>query len=415
MGFSVMKSAIVLGAGMVGVATALQLQRRGWSVALVDRRQPGEETSYGNAGIIQSEALRPYPMPRDWRSLLAIAMGQTNDVHYRLASLPQHVGPLLRYWWHSSPHRHDKISAAYAQIIAQATPEHEVLIADSGAGNLVRRDGFRVLHRNQADLDAEAADAEALRAAHGVAFKVLTARELAQAEPSLLETGVGGLHWQQPWTVSEPGVLVTAYANLFIRLGGKLLRGDATTLAETGAGWSVMTDDGRIEAEAVVVALGPWSPTLLKAFGYRIPMVQKRGYHRHYAGGSPLDLPLRDAAFGYVMAPMTKGVRITTGAELATPDAAATQVQLARAESAAHGLIDLGAPVEEKPWFGTRPCMPDMKPVLGPAARHKGLWMNFGHGHQGFTLGPVTARILVDMMSGERPSIDASAFRPNRF
>jgi D-amino-acid dehydrogenase len=97
--FSVMKSAIVLGAGMVGVATALQLQRRGWSVALVDRKQPGEETSYGNAGIIQSEALRPYPMPRDWRSLLAIATGQTNDVHYRLASLPQHLGPLLQYWW----------------------------------------------------------------------------------------------------------------------------------------------------------------------------------------------------------------------------------------------------------------------------------------------------------------------------
>jgi len=410
-----MKSAIVLGAGMVGVATALQLQRRGWSVVLVDRRQPGEETSYGNAGIIQSEALRPYPMPRDWRSLLAIASGRTNDVHYRLASLPQHLGPLLRYWWHSSPKRHDKISAAYAQLIAQATREHELLIAESGAGNLVRRDGFRVLHRQQADFDAEVGAAEALRAAHGVAFKVLTARELAEAEPGLIETGLGGLHWQQPWTVSEPGALVTAYANLFTRLGGKLLGGDATTLVERDGGWSVMTDDGRVEAEAAVIALGPWSPVLLKTFGYRIPMVQKRGYHRHYAGGSPLDLPLRDAAFGYVMAPMTKGVRITTGAELATPDDEATQVQLARAERAARELIDLGSPVEEKPWFGTRPCMPDMKPVLGPAARHKGLWMNFGHGHQGFTLGPVTAQITAELMSGEKPSVDASAFRPDRF
>ena len=410
-----MKSAIVLGAGMVGVATALQLQRRGWSVALVDRKQPGEETSYGNAGIIQSEALRPYPMPRDWRSLLAIATGQTNDVHYRLASLPQHLGPLLQYWWHSSPKRHDKISAAYAQLISQATREHEVLIAESGAGNLVRRDGFRVLHRNQSDFEAEVAAAESLRAAHGAAFKVLTARELAEAEPGLIETGLGGLHWQQPWTVSEPGALVTAYANLFTRVGGKLLRGDAKTLVESRGGWSVITDEGRIEADSAVIALGPWSPVLLKTFGYRIPMVQKRGYHRHYAGGSPLDLPLRDAAFGYVMAPMTMGVRITTGAELATPDAAATHVQLKRAESAARQLIDLGSPVEEKPWFGTRPCMPDMKPVLGPAVRHKGLWMNFGHGHQGFTLGPVTAQIIAELMSGEKPTVDASAFRPDRF
>src|SRR5215470_10858215 len=150
-----MRSAIVLGAGMVGVASALHLQRRGWSVALVDRKEPGRETSYGNAGIIQSEALRPYPMPRDWRSLARIATGRTNDVHYRLLSLPHHLSPLLQYWWHSSPKRYDRISTAYAEIIARAAPEHEDLISASGAGNLVRRDGFRVLHRQQADFDAE--------------------------------------------------------------------------------------------------------------------------------------------------------------------------------------------------------------------------------------------------------------------
>jgi D-amino-acid dehydrogenase len=410
-----MRSAIVLGAGMAGVASALHLQRRGWSVALVDRKEPGRETSYGNAGIIQSEALRPYPMPRDWRSLASIATGRTNDVHYRLMSLPHHLGPLLQYWWHSSPKRYDRISAAYAEIIAHAAPEHQDLISASGAGNLVRRDGFRVLHREQASLDAEIAAAEALRATYGVKFSVLTSRELAQAEPGLIDTGLGGLHWQEPWTVSDPGALVAAYANLLERLGGMVLRGDASTLVETAGGWSVITADGRIEAEAAVIALGPWSPNLLKTFGYRFPMVQKRGYHRHYAGGSPLDLPLRDAASGYVMVPMTKGVRITTGAELATPDEKPTLLQLERAEAAARKLIDLGRPVEPEPWFGTRPCMPDMKPVLGPAPRHRGLWMNFGHGHQGFTLGPVTARILAELMNGETPAVEASAYRPDRF
>jgi len=96
-----MRSVIVLGAGMVGVASALHLQRRGWSVALVDRKQPGRETSYGNTGIIQSEAARPYPMPRDLRSLAMIAAGRTNDVAYSVASLPQHLGALFQYWWHS--------------------------------------------------------------------------------------------------------------------------------------------------------------------------------------------------------------------------------------------------------------------------------------------------------------------------
>jgi D-amino-acid dehydrogenase len=104
-----MKSAIVLGAGMIGVATSVHLQKRGWSVALVDRKEPGRETSYGNAGIIQSEALRPYPMPHGWRELAKIATGRTNDVRYHLASLPDHIGPLFRYWWHSFPASHARV------------------------------------------------------------------------------------------------------------------------------------------------------------------------------------------------------------------------------------------------------------------------------------------------------------------
>jgi len=409
------KNAIVLGAGMVGVATAVHLRKRGWSVALVDRKEPGRETSYGNTGIIQSEALRPYPMPHGWRELLKIATGRSNDVRYHLASLPDHVAPLLRYWWHSFPAAHARVSAAYAEIIARAAREHEHLILESGAGNLVRRNGFRVLHREQATFDAEAAAAEALREAYGAKFSILTAQELRQAEPGLREGGVGGLHWQEPWTVSNPGALVAAYADLFTRSGGSILRGEAQTLRQSQKGWSVVTEAGEIEAECVVVALGPWSPELLMRFGYRISMVRKRGYHRHFAGGSPLDLPLRDAANGYVMAPMQNGVRITTGAELTSPDGKPDPVQLAYAEQAARRLIDLGRPVESEPWFGTRPCMPDMLPVIGAATQHKGLWLNFGHGHQGFTLGPITGRLIAELMSGgEQPLVDPTPYRPDR-
>jgi len=410
-----MKSAIVLGAGMVGVATAVHLARRGWSVAVVDRREPGQETSYGNAGFIQSEARRPYPMPTDLKSLVEIATGRSNDVHYRPASLPRHIAPLLQYWWNSFPARHDRISADYAQIIAKAESEHDDLIRASGAGNLVRRDGYRILYRDQAAFDQDVAEAEALRAAHGISFGVLSAAEFAKAEPGLINPGVGALHWLEPWTISEPGALVAAYAHLFERLGGTIVRGDAETLTQTGKGWSVTSATGRLEAEAVVVALGPWSPNFLRRFGYRIPMLEKRGYHRHYAGGQKLDLPLRDATFGYVMAPMTKGLRLTTGAELSAPDAKPTPVQLMRAEAAARELIDLGKPVEVEPWLGTRPCMPDMLPVVGRAARHDGLWLHFGHGHQGFTLGPTTGRMLAELMSGEQPVVEASAFRPDRF
>lgn len=409
-----MDSAIVLGAGMVGVATAVHLRKRGWSVALVDRREPGRETSYGNAGVIQSEALRPHPMPHDWRELVDIATGRTNDVRWHLASLPGHLGPLWRYWRHSFPRAHARVSEVYAPIIARAVSEHDPLIRESGAGNLVRKGGFRVLYRDEATFDGDVAAAEALNGTYGVTYTVLTAEELLDAEPALTDGGVGALHWQEPWTVSDPGGLVSAYADLFTRSGGSILRGDAQSLRARQNGWSVTTDAGPIDAEDVVVALGPWSPELLARFGYRISMVRKRGYHRHYAGGDPLDLPLRDAANGYVLAPMQQGMRITTGAELTAPNGKSDPTQLVFAERAARELLDLGDPVEPEPWFGTRPCMPDMLPVVGLAPRHEGLWFNFGHGHQGFTLGPVTGRLIAELMTGQPPVVDPSPYRPDR-
>lgn len=411
-----MKSAIVLGAGIVGVATAVHLQQRGWSVVLLDRGEPGGETSYGNAGIIQSEALRPYPMSHDWRELTNIAIGTTNGVRCRIAALPWHLAPLLGYWWHSFPARHARASAAYAQIIGCAVREHDAFIRDSEAGNLIRRDGFRVLYREHSALQAAIAAAETLRATYGVKFSILTPWDFKQAEPALADAGVGGIHWLEPWTAFDPGGLVTAYANLFTRLGGHIVRGDAQSLSESGNGvWSVITQGGRMEAEAAVVALGPWSPELLKRFGYRFPMVRKRGYYRHYAGGGTLDLPLYDAANGYVLAPMTKGVRITTGAEFAAPAGKLDLTQLAFAEQAARKFLDLGWPVEPKPGFGTRPCMPDMLPVIGGASRHRGLWLHFGHGHHGFTLGPATGRLIAELMSNEVPMVDPFPYRPERY
>ena len=410
-----MQSAIVLGGGMVGVSSALHLRRRGWSVALVDRKEPGQETSYGNAGIIQSEAVRPYPMPRDLTSLARIATGRTNDVRYRLASLSHHVEPLLRYWWHSAPKRHREAIAAWARLIAYATPEHDVLIREAHADNLVRRAGYRLLHRDAAELQLAIKTAEENERQYGVKFRVLSGSELAKAEPLLRDDLPGAIHWLEPWTVSDPGGLVSAYARLFQRLGGSILRGDARTLRQASSGWSIDTISGRVDAASVVIALGPWSPDLLRTFGYHVPLVRKRGYHMHYRGGSSLDLPLVDTARGYAMAPMARGIRITTGAELTGPDAPATPIQLAHAEAAARQLLDLGEPVEPEPWYGTRPCTPDMLPVLGMAPRHRGLWMNFGHGHQGFTLGPATGRLLAEIMNGEAPSLDASPYRLDRF
>jgi D-amino-acid dehydrogenase len=316
-----MRSAIVLGGGMVGVGTALHLQSRGWSVALVDRREPGRETSYGNAGIIQSEAVKPYAMPHDLGGVLEIALARTNDVHYRLAALPYHVRPLLSIGGIRSLARHEVLTQTYAQLIARAAPEHEPLITAAGAGNLVRRDGFRVIHRQSGAVRQGVPRRPRRSARRSASSSRCSPRRAGEgrARPQrqrhrrpALAGAVDGVGSRQPRDVLRGAVRAP-------RRQAVARRCDDARAA--GSGWAVTTEEGRIEAEAAVVALGPWSPEFLKRFGYDIPMVRKRGYHRHYTGGAPLDLPLRDAAFGYLMNPMARGVRITTGAELSLPDA----------------------------------------------------------------------------------------------
>lgn len=409
------RAVIVLGAGMVGTCTALALVLRGHRVTLVDRREPGQETSYGNAGIIQCDAVEPYPFPRELSTLWRVAARRGADVHYHLSALPALALPLLRYWRNSAPRRHARLAPAYAALTQRSVDEHARLIALAGAEDLVQREGYRFVYRARATLEQAAAQARQTDQRFGVPHRVMEADELARAEPALRGGLAGAIHWLEPWSVTDPGALVARYAELFRQRGGELVRGDAATLRPRGQGWQVRTDDGEVSAPHAVVALGPWSDRLLRTLGYRYPLFVKRGYHRHFRSEQAPRLTLLDADRGLVLAPMRQGVRLTTGAEFAALDAPPTPVQVARAERLANELMALGPPVDAEPWVGARPCTGDMLPVVGAAPRHPGLWFNFGHGHQGFTMGPVTGRLLADLIEGTPPVVDASPYAPERF
>lgn len=407
--------AIVLGAGIVGVSTALALQQRGHAVCLIDRSAPGRETSYGNAGIIQREAVQPYAFPRAWQAILRVAARRGNDVHYHLRALPALVPALARYWRASAPDRYGPTVAAYAALIRHCIDEHAPLIERAGAQDLIRRDGWLEAYRTPAAFDAAAREAKAVAAAHALRHAALDGAALAIAEPVLRRPMAGAIHWQDPWTVSDPGELVARYAALFERQGGDILRGDADTLRASGSGWTVRTASGEIEAEHAVIALGPWAAGLTRRLGYRLPLFVKRGYHRHYRVAAMPDRPLLDAENGILLAPMRQGLRLTTGAEFAHHESAPTPVQSVRAEMLAGDLVALGQPVEAQPWMGARPCVADMRPVVGRAPRHANLWFHFGHGHQGLTLGPATARLLAELFDRDTPYVDAAPYDPRRF
>ncbi|MFZ5550834.1 MAG: NAD(P)/FAD-dependent oxidoreductase [Pseudomonadota bacterium] len=406
---------LVLGAGMIGVCTALQLARRGHSVCLVDRQAPGREASYGNAGIVQAEAMVPYPFPRDWATLKEAALRRGTAVHYHFAALPALLAPLLRYWHASAPARHERAIRGHSALIAQALPAHEALVVECGAQALLRRRGYHQAFRSARALDDAVAHARAMQHRFGVRHAVLDGAQLSAAEPVLQRRLAGAIHWPDPVAVVDPGALVVAYAQRLQALGGKVLLGDAATLAVDGAGWRVQAEGGPVRAEHAVIALGAWSAPAAARLGYRLPLFVKRGYHRHFTGGPMLSAPLLDAERGYVLAPMSQGMRLTTGAEFARLGAPATEVQLRRATAVARELLALPVPVEATPWLGNRPCLPDMLPVMGPAARHRNLWFNFGHAHQGFTLGPACGALMADLIEGREPPVDMAPYRAERF
>jgi D-amino-acid dehydrogenase len=412
-----LRDVIVIGAGYVGVSIALHLRRRGRDVLLVDRGSPGHGTSFGNAGIIQREAVAPYAFPRAPADLLAAVARSGAQISYHLTALPAAAGHLLRYWWHSAPARHRRITAAYATLIARSLDEHGDLVALAGAEDLLRRDGWLDAYRSEAALAAGIARAEANRREYGVESALLDGGELARREPHLLQRMAGAIHWSDTWTVRDPAALVLAYAAAFERLGGAVARAAVRGIERRGARWRVDLGERIEDASDVVIAAGPWSEGLTRRLGYRLPLFVKRGYHMHYGMDAerPLNNWLADLETGYLLAPMRAGIRLTTGAELARQEAPATPVQLARAEVAARELFPLGARLDPSPWLGSRPCTVDMLPVIGPAPRHDNLWFAFGHGHQGLTLGPVTGRLLAELICGETPCCDPAPFSATRF
>lgn len=410
---------IVLGAGIVGVSCAIHLQDRSRRVALVDRREPGEGTSYGNAGLIERSAVVPYAFPRNLGTLLRYARNRSTDLYWDVKALPSFAPWLARYWYESSPSRLAVAARDMLPLIVRCVDEHDALLARAGAdaAALVHDSGWIEVFRTPGAFSAAAQQAGALASAQGLHLDTLDRAALHQREPSLSEAFCGGLHWGDPKSATNPGALTKAYAALFEASGGTIFTGDAASARGESDAWTVRTERGTISARELVVALGPWSDTVFAPLGYRIPLRAKRGYHMHYEAtrAAPLGCPILDREQGYVIAPMQRGLRLTTGVELAAREAPPTGIQLARAEAYARPAFGLGQRLDAEPWLGLRPCTPDMRPVIGPASRHRGLWFAFGHAHHGLTLGPVTGRLLAEMMTGQTPFTDPTPYRPARF
>jgi D-amino-acid dehydrogenase len=408
--------AIVLGAGIVGTSVALHLAKRGLSVALVERAGLGEQTSFGNAGIIEGNTIFPPAFPSDPGALLRIALKRAGEANYHLAFLPRVLPWLLKFRAASQPQRLIETAHLIRPLFASAVPEHEALLAEAGAARYLRKTGWLKVYRKAASFEVLKFEFE-LAAELGLPLKPLDGAGAQALEPALAPVFARAVFWPEAASVSNPFRVTLAYASRLRALGGVTVAGDARSLHRNGGHWRVETDGGGLDAPEVVVALGPWAGDFLAGFGLRLPMAIKRGYHRHFrgAGNARLTRPVLDADVGYVITPMEMGIRMTTGVEFAARDAAPTPVQFDRVLPRARELFPLGERADETTWMGSRPCFPDSRPVIGRAPGLKGMWLAIGHAHWGLTLGPATGRMIAELMTGATPFVDPAPYRAERF
>ncbi|MGJ5067342.1 NAD(P)/FAD-dependent oxidoreductase [Bradyrhizobium oligotrophicum] len=405
---------VVLGAGIVGVSSAYAIRERGLSVVLVDRKAPGEETSYGNAGILSSGSILPLNKPSLFSALPSYLGNRSAALRWDPAWTLRNVEWVLRFLANAVESRVRPRATALHGLIGASLKLHRDWIVRSGEPQRIRETGWLKAWRSDAVGAAKAE--QAFLAEYGIESELLDRQGISALEPNMLPVYKVGLLHSRTASVDSPGNVTKAYARMFEGAGGVLRQSEIRALLSDGDGWRVVLGDGEIRARHVVVALGPWSPDILRSLGYRVPMAFERGYHQEFTPNPARTLhrPIHDAEGSFLMTPMENGVRVTSGVELTDRDARSNFAQLEQVVPLARGVVEFGEAVAQ-PWRGSRPTLPDSLPMIGPAPRHSGLWLAFGNQHIGFTTGPATGAAIAAMIAGEAPPFDASAFAPSRY
>lgn len=407
---------LVLGAGIAGVAAALHLRRLGVNVALIDRKHPGQEASFGHAGIVKGNGFAPPPLPSRPLQVLTSLSGQSCAASADLPALYRHKDWLKAYREAGKDNGLEAYSRAVAPLRALAVEEHQALAETTNAHRYYRKGGWLHLFRGKASWIQDEIERHYARV-FGVPYDELTADGIHALEPGLTASDRKGVYWPQSCSVSDPGAVTDALWRSFVQEGGSSIRGDALTLQRQGGGWVLESERGLVFGAETVVALGAWSPDLLQRLGVTYPFAMLRGYHMHFQPrtGGTLSRPVVDADHGFALTPTEMGIRLSTGFELAERDAPANPAVLKQARRRADDLFPLGDPLQQTPWLGTRLCLPDSLPLCGSCPTIRGLWLNTAHGNDGFTLAPVLGRLLAEQIVGKAPLLDMSAVAPVRF
>lgn len=409
---------VVIGGGIVGISTALELQNRGHQVTVIDPCQPLRRASYGNAGVISPGSILPMAGPGLWRALPRYLSNRDPALRIRWRNLWALSTWGVQFMGAANAAARQRTVDSLNPLVALAASHHQKLASDLETSDWLQARGWLRLYRAPSSVGVTQAECQLLDQ-YGIETHRLNAAQISDLEPALKRRFDHGVFLPQALSIENPGRLVERAWTIFHKRGGHSLEATATVIEPRHNSVEVVTARGSVHAKHVVLSAGAWSRSLAHKLGYRVPLIGERGYHIHClaANGAHLNRPINDVNGGYVVAPAGDQVRILTGVELALPDQAPRydQMQDILRDAAStlplpHAVLDTAST-----WMGSRPSTPDGLPVLGRARFHDRVVFAFGHGHIGFSTGPVTGRLIADVITNQPLPIALAAFDAMRF
>ena len=406
----------IIGAGIVGICTAISLLEKGFEVLLVDRDEPAEGASHGNAGVISPWTCIPQSMPGMWRSIPKWLLDPEGPVALRLGYLPKFIPWALKFLAAGNEERLPAIADAMQALNRPNVDLYRQMLDGTGYEHLIVDSMYVHVFRNPASVDLKKL-AWTLREERGVPLELVGQEQLHEIEPALSPDFKAAVLMKGQARALDPGGVGKALAKKAKRMGAMFQRGGVRRIQPNSeGGWTLHTDGGELEAKRVVIAAGAWSARLLAPLGYKLPLEAERGYHLVFKDpGITVNNSIMDTDAKFVASSMEAGVRCAGTAEFAgldvPPDYRRARV-FVRLASNLFPNINTDNRIE---WMGSRPSFPDSLPCLGKIPGQEGLFCAFGHSHYGFGMAPNTGRVVAEVVAGAPPNIHMEPYRVDRF
>ena len=406
---------VVIGAGIVGVSSAIWLQRAGAQVTIIDRTGPGKGTSHGNAGVLAASGVAPVTGPGLQRKAPFMLLDRDVPLYPRLSYLPRLLPWLVKYMGYANAADTRRISAALAPIVSDSVEQHKSLTADLGLSDWVTDSDYVFAYRKREDFEAEAYT-WALRAQAGFTPQLIEGGDVHDYEPALGSEITCLATLKDHGFIRDPGDYVAALAQAFERAGGTIMQAEVKDFDLTdGTVTAVQTAQGTVACDDIVLATGVWSKPLMAKLGLNVPLESERGYHVIFedATGGPTR-PIMISSGKFVATPMAQGVRCAGILEFGGLDAGPSKAPLALLRRQAKAAFPNLKAANEIESLGHRPAPSDSLPLIGQVGTSR-VYTAFGHHHIGLTGGPKTGRLIAGMIMDQPTNTDMKPYHPQRF